>query len=135
LGEKTLRNKWINKYPDKCFSLSDRAAPLPLNHGVYTNAARSFLYRGRTRTGGYTLYPDDYLNPYIESHRPREADYEDKKYLLSFVGRSSHRVRQKIFELSFARQDVYIEDSSHFQLWEEGEQEKLMRQRYFYDML
>jgi hypothetical protein len=53
-GRKILENKLINKYPNKCFSLSDQDAPLILNRGIYASGTKSILNLGRVRTGSFT---------------------------------------------------------------------------------
>jgi hypothetical protein len=135
-GEKTLRHELISKYPDRCFSLSQDDKPLFLNRGIYTSNSRSVRTLGRVRTGSYTLYPDQYSNPFIKAHRISDNDFSDKEYLFSFIGRDSHSIRRIIFNLEYARQDILIEDSSSFKLWAtECEDKKLGKQQYYYDKL
>lgn len=134
-GEKMLGHDLVSKYPDKCFSLSQYDHPLFLNRGIYTNNTKSIRTLGRVRTGSYALNPDKFLNPYVESHVPSDQDYVQKEYLLTFIGRRSHRVRNTIFHLKFERQDIFVEDSSAFRLWAPESEEKQERQKYYYDKL
>ena len=137
-GTKVMNNDLINKYPNKCFSLSDRDHPLLLHHGIYTcGSKKSILSFGRVRTGSFTIcYGDDFRNPFIENHVFSNQSYLEKKYLLTFIGRNSSKIRNSIFNLKFERPDIYIEDSSKtFDLWGKQEyREKVERQKY-YNML
>lgn len=132
---KTSHSPIIGRFPGKSFSLSDRAGPIILHHGVYTACPGSALYRRRVRTGAYTLYPDEYLNPFIVRHTPSPPEPDNKRFLLSFIGRRCHPIRDKIFDLCFEHSDVWIEDSSEFDLWNASEVERLPRQRHYYDIL
>jgi hypothetical protein len=124
----------IDDYPSKCFSLSYRDRPVVFNRGLYESAIRSVAGWGRVRTGSYALAGS--FNPYAKRHTSADADYEGKRYLLSFIGRRSHPVRAEIFALHFSRPDVLIEDSSEFSIWtSEDETEKDRRRRYFYETL
>ena len=137
-GTKVMCHYLINKYPNKCFSLSDRDIPLILNHGIYAcGAKKSILSFGRVRTGSYTIsYGDRYRNPFIENHVFSDQSYLEKEYLLTFIGRNSSKIRNSIFNLKFERPDIYIEDSSKtFDVWGRQEYgEKVERQKY-YNML
>lgn len=136
MGHQDPANPLINKYPDKCFSLSDQDNPLILNRGIYASGAKSVMGKGRVRTGPYLLSP--YTNPYIETHVYSNYDYEDKPYLLTFIGRRcAHPVREAIFRLRFNRQDIWLEDtSSVFDLWApDRTKQSLDRQEYYFRML
>lgn len=133
--EKILSNDLLNKYPNKCFSLSNQYAPMLLNRGIYISGSKSFFTSGRIRTGSYTLYPEEYLNPFIQKHSFTGVIYHSKSYLLSFIGRKSHSVRERIFNLKFNRSDILIEDSSTFKLWKDQGKAKIERQKYFYEVL
>ena len=134
-GAKIMCHDLINKYPNKCFSLSDQDYPLILNHGIYAcGDKKSILSFGRVRTGSYTLFP--FQNPFILNHVFSNQSYLEKEYLLTFIGRDSHKIRNSIFNLKFERPDIYIEDSTKtLDVWgEQGQREKAERQKY-YNML
>ena len=119
-GAKVISCDLINKYPNKCFSISDRDLPLILHHGIYACSAKKSIWSfGRVRTGSYTIsYGDQFRNPFIENHVFSDQNYLEKEYLLSFIGRNSSKIRNSIFNLKFERPDIYIEDSSKaFDLW------------------
>ena len=136
-GEKVVKNALINKYPSKCFSLTEHFRPLFLNRGIYTNNAKSLFTLGRVRTGSYTIFGEHHLNPYVQSHAYSQQNSERKDYLLTFIGRRGNRTREAIFALGFDRQDVLIEDSSRtFRLWsDQAQEEKRKRQEYYYKVL
>jgi len=134
-GSEILRHDLINKYPSKCFSLTDADAPLFLHHGIYCSTKKSILTMGRIRTGAYTAYADRFLNPYVQGHVVSTQNRVAKKYLLSFMGRNCSDVREIIFRLDFNRRDILIEDSSSFDLWHGEDAGRMARQKYFYDVL
>ncbi len=136
-------HKLINRYPHKSFSMSDADRPLVLHHGMYTSGVKSIFNLGRVRTGSYTLYSDEYLNPYIQAHQCSEQSAIKKEYLLVFIGRRNFeppraaRLRDAIFNLKFERPDILIEDSSSFKRWslDNDKVEALKRQKHYYDRL
>jgi hypothetical protein len=133
-GAKIMSHHLINKYPDKCFSLSDQDNPIILHHGIYAcNNKKSILSFGRVRTGSYTLYPDYFHNPFIQNHVFSNQSYPEKEYLLVFIGRNSSKIRDSIFNLKFERPDIYIEDSSKtVDIWGgQGDRLKVERQKYY----
>ncbi|PQP33225.1 hypothetical protein C6A36_00305 [Desulfobacteraceae bacterium SEEP-SAG10] len=134
---KVMNHDLINKYPNKCFLLSDRDIPLILNHGIYAcGSKKSILSFGRVRTGSYTIsFGDRFRNPFIENHVFSDQDYLEKEYLLSFIGRNSSKIRNSIFNLKFERPDIYIEDSSKtFDLWGKQEYREKVERRKYYNM-
>ena len=137
-GTKVMNCDLINKYPNKCFSLSDRDMPLILHHGIYAcGAKKSILSFGRVRTGSYSVsYGDIFRNPFIENHVFSNQSYLEKEYLLTFIGRNSSKIRNSIFNLKFERPDIYIEDSSKtFNLWGKQEHREKAERRKYYHML
>jgi Exostosin family len=140
-GKKILEHQLINKYPNKSFSLSHAEHPLILHHGIYTSGVKSLFTLGRVRTGSYALYNDEYLNPYIRGHRFSPQERVGKDYLMAFIGRRFDGPRWKprnaIFDLKFTRVDVFIEDSTDFDLWDpqRNSAETVKRQKRYYDVL
>jgi len=103
-------NQLISRYPDKSFAISDSDFPFPLLHGIYTSATRRMAFKSRFRSAGYNLYPNHYMNPFLEIHSGRA--YENKKkYLYSFSGRDSSPVRFRLFELT-GGPDTWIYNTS-----------------------
>ena len=135
-GEKILANELINRWPDRCFSLSDQDHPLILNRGIYASGRKSLLGAGRVRSGSYSAYPLQFQNPYGLAHVPSDQDYARKQLLFSFIGRNSDKMRERIFRMHFKRADILVEDSSQFDLWDDREAcDKSVRQKYFIDTL
>ncbi|MFZ1743576.1 MAG: exostosin family protein [Pontixanthobacter sp.] len=123
----------IEKYPDKCFSISEQDIPCFVNRGIYTSLEKSIFTYRRARAGSYKVVHNGYFNPFIAGHVFSEDDYNEKRYLLSFIGRRCHQVRQEIFDKPFQRKDVLIEDSSsEFNLWGDRVAD---RQRHYYRAL
>jgi hypothetical protein len=140
-GKKILEHKLINKYPNTSFSLSHAPYPLILHRGIYTSGVKSIFNLGRVRTGSYALYSDEYLNPYIKGYQFAEHNPIGKEYLLVFIGRSRSsprwKLRNAIFNLKFERSDIFIENSTPFDLWAQAKDtaETLKRQKRYYDIL
>lgn len=134
-AKKFLEHDLINKYPGKCFSVCEADHPFLLHHGIYASGTQSLLAAGRIRCGSFTANNDRFLNPYVQAHVPSSADSVRKKFLLSFVGRNCCELRALIFRLKFARPDIFIEDSSDFDLWHGPEAGRNERQKHYYEML
>ncbi len=129
-----VNQETIGQYADKCFSVSYRDEPIIFNRGVYESGVKSALSLGRVMTGSYALSGS--FNSYIARHEASESDYDQKEYLLSFIGRDSHQCRRKILSLEFKRKDVFIQDSSNFSLWRcNDEIEKDRRERHYFETL
>lgn len=130
---KILCNNIIDKYPNKCFSVSFRDKPITFNRGIYESTINNFLSYGRVKTAAYN---SSGFNSYIREHIHSNKDYEIKKYLFSFIGRQSHPIRQQIFTLNISNPNILIEDSSTFDFWQcTDETEKDNRQKWYYDAL
>jgi hypothetical protein len=134
-GATILMHPLVNRFPTKCFALSDQDHPVFLLHGLYSSSSRSLLGAGRVRTGAYTLLTDNWGNPFVEAYASCPLKPVSKDYLLTFIGRRSHPIRSAVFALQFRRPDVYIEDASTFDLWSANTDTKTDRQRYYCEML
>lgn len=102
----------ISAFPEKSFSISFRDHPIIFHHGVYESPVSGFWSQGRVVPGFYQL--SGTLNPEVHERRP---DISEKKFLASFIGRNSHPCRSHLFAQHFRRHDVFIEDSSSFNMW------------------
>ena len=142
-GKKILKHELINKYPAKSFSLSEADHPIILRHGIYASGTKSIFNLRRVRTGSYTLYSDEYLNPYIKAHQISGPNSIKKEYLLTFIGRNTFssrglmKLRGTLFHLKFERPDIFIEDASTFNLWARDKDavNRPMRQQHYYEIL
>ena len=135
-GEKILANQLIRRWPSKCFSLSDADQPLYLNRGVYASATCGVAGWRRVRSGCYALYADQYRNPFIENYFYADTSAIEKRWLFSFLGRESSRVRSRLFGLKFNRSDILVVNTTTFNLWDESRNlDKREAQRRYYDDL
>jgi hypothetical protein len=134
-AKKFLQHNLINKYPGRCFSISDADHPLILHHGIYASGTKSLPATSRVRSGSFTSYNDEFLNPYVQAHVPPPKDSAAKRFLLSFVGRDCCELRTRIFRLKFERPDIFIENSSSFDLWHGQAAGRSERQKHYYDVL
>lgn len=126
------QHKIIDRFPDKCFSLSFRDKPLQLQRGLYESSTHDLLGRGRIRTG---VYPRSAFNPLIAEYESYAKQEIKRDYLFSFIGRASHSVRQRIFALKLSRDDIVIDDSSSFNFWNKTEPKREHRVRLYFDVL
>jgi len=75
------------------------------------------------------------MNSFISNHKIKTSNL-NKEYLFSFIGRDSHKVRESIFNIIFSRQDIFVENSTSFDVFNhELTQSKTERQKYFYDTM
>jgi len=127
----SLRNHpVICKYPNRCFVIAEFDDPKPLLRGVYTSAHRHLKFPFRFRNGAYTLQHPDFDNPYIANH-PGGAFRSPKKYLFSFTGRNCHPVRAAVLGQRFEREDVFVKDTSEFNLFTHQKDAKPRSQEFF----
>jgi hypothetical protein len=107
----------ISRYPEKCFTISFfKDKPLVLNRGVYESPMSLWNKQKRVITGAYL---PGMFNPLIKKSYVTgySSIREEKQNLASFIGRRSHQIRHKLFNLRFKRKDILIQDSSHFSAW------------------
>lgn len=100
----------ILRKPEKCFAISDSDRPMPLLHGIYTSASRSLRFQDRFRSGAYNLLPDEIKNPLVVRSEERSFGIP-KRYLFSFAGRDSAKVRKRLFEMAWPS-DIFIQDTT-----------------------
>jgi len=129
-----LINNVIDKYTNKCFSLTYRDKPFVFNRGVYESGVSNIFNFRRVKTGSYALSGS--FNSYIKKHIYSSFEDCDKEYLISFIGRNSHPVRTKIYSLKFSRKDIYIEDSTNFSFWNCDNFDEIdKKERNYYNVL
>ena len=121
-GHVPWSNPLIRRWPDKCFVISYEDKAVMLHHGIYSSGTKSIAARQRIRNFSYSLYPQTFLNPFVAQALPAGAKGVPKDYLMSFVGRRCHPVRDELLGLEYRRPDVCIADSSaSFELWKDGD--------------
>jgi hypothetical protein len=100
-------------HPDKCAVYTEEDNYLPLAPGVYCSAIDDESSRaGRTVSYSYVSASGRYSNPYVT-----ESGTE-KRWLFSFQGGSTSMLRKRMFNLSFSRPDVLIENTSTYYHWD-----------------
>ena len=104
------KNIAILRNPGKCFAISDSDRPMPLLHGIYTSASRSLRFQDRFRSGAYNLLPDEIKNPLVARSEGRSFEIP-KRYLFSFAGRDSAKVRKRLCQLPWPA-DVFVYDTT-----------------------
>ena len=130
---RSLRNHAVaRQYPTKAFAVDERDdwTIIPFLPGVYASAHRHLPIKKRYCSGSYSLYHEDFKNPYIEKSNLSGYSHE-KKHLASFIGRRSHKVRDALFDLKFKNETVIISDTSTFNLFTHESAGKLDRQRHY----
>jgi hypothetical protein len=118
LSSQQVKN--ISKHPlvinalHKCFLISDEDHPMPVLPGLYAALPKMSFYSSRSwlRHFRTIFYLADH-NPYIKEFKGQGVPI---RYLFSFVGSRTSRVRQKLFRLTFRRKDILLRatDSNHF---------------------
>jgi hypothetical protein len=128
-------NPLVKKYLSKSFVFTNADRPMQIIRGIYTSAEKNFINFSRVKSCSYTADYKKFVNPFISSYKYLPHDFEPK-YLFSFLGRNSHDVRNVIFNINFKRKDIFIHDSSEFNLFTHDEDvNKLEFQKKFCDIL
>lgn len=126
------RHPVIGKYPNKCYAVDERDdwPSLPFLPGVYASAHRKLPLANRYCSGSYALYHKDFKNPYVED-RNLEGYSCEKRYLASFAGRRSHKVRDALLNLRPEDETILLADTSTFNLFTHtGVDKSAQQERY-----
>jgi hypothetical protein len=114
---KLRSNLFLRAFPQKCVVLYDGDHVPWLCQGILTSLTHSRFNFGRFRSGGYFLFHPDFKNGFVErwyaSRKDRLTPPPPKAYLACFSGRACVPVRQRLFDLKWQRDDVFIRDTSH----------------------
>lgn len=108
----------FKQYPHKCLVLSQTFRPEFFVPGIYTNAYHHPLaHSSRVKAYGYFYYDTQKRNQYIAKYKEQDLT---KKYLFSFIGGSTARVRRKIFSHYQGISDSYcvIDSTQQYFHWE-----------------
>jgi hypothetical protein len=98
----------------KCFLISDEDHPLPVLPGLYAALPKLTFYSNSSWQRHFrTIFYLSNHNPYIKELRGQGGPI---RYLFSFVGSRTSRVRKKLFRLAFKREDILLRatDSAYF---------------------
>ncbi len=113
-------------HPDKCAVYTEDDNYLPLAPGVYCSAIEDESSRaGRTFSYSYVSASGRYSNRYVT-----EAGTQ-KSLLFSFQGGSTSLLRKRMFNLSFNRPDVIIENTSTYYHWDLSQPDREERQQRY----
>lgn len=125
-----LEHPLYRAFTDKCAVYTEDDNYLPLAPGVYSsaivdessNAGRIFCYSYVSASGRYS-------NKFV-------ADKDTNRTLLfSFLGGSTSMLRKRMFNLSFDRKDVVIENTSTYYHWDLTQPDRAQRQQHYADTL
>jgi Exostosin family len=109
------RNRVWQQWPEKSFAYYEGPDLPRFLHGLHSSARKSWSGGGRFQACAYPLFQRRYSNPC-----PPPAGVP-KDLLFSFAGRASHRVRRRLFALTFPRDEVVIENTSAYNHFCDGE--------------
>lgn len=127
----TLRkNLLVKRYPEKVFSIYEGDFPQRFLPGVYTSMPKSIWNLGRFATGSYS---------YCFARNGNTVDLLKNKtrsgeIFFSFIGRGRAEIRHQLFKLKFNRDDIIIEDSSHFNYFTSKTNQQLEQQLHYLDV-
>jgi len=118
-------------FPDRCAVYNEEDAYLPLVPGIYCSARRDEHSRiGRVFSYAYISRNGRHHNPFlaeVSGERVIQAA-PARRFLFSFQGGSTSMVRKRLFNLSFGREDVLIENTSSFHNWDGSQPGRRERQ-------
>jgi len=118
-------------FPERCAVYTEDDNYLPLAPGVYCSAHRDEHARvGRVFSYSYVSRNGRYQNPYLAETadaKPRMADAE-RRYLFTFQGGSTSLLRKRLFNVTFDRADVLIENTSKYYHWDDSQPDRRDRQ-------
>jgi hypothetical protein len=125
-----LDHPLYRSYPDKCAVYTEDDNYLPLAPGVYCSAQLDEHSRaGRTFTYSYVSASGRYSNQYVT---PAGTE---KKFLFTFMGGSTSMLRKRLFNLSFNRPDIIIENTSTYYHWDLNQPNREERQQRYAETL
>jgi hypothetical protein len=126
-------NSLLKSFPRKCFTIHDGDRPVPVLRGIYTSVCARAITYGRVKAGTYGLYRAECKNAFIARYAHSQVD---KRYFFSFSGRVSHPIRAALFSVRFSREDVHVEESVDFNVFENPDPGlKARRQEGFAEVL
>lgn len=107
---KNLRTHPVwKRFPESSFGYYEGDNPPGLLHGVYASATRLKGWGGRMRSSAYPVVAIWRPNP----PPPQPPAYlAPKRYLMSFVGRRSHRVRKQLLSGNWPAPEVLFDDTT-----------------------
>jgi hypothetical protein len=107
---KALRGNSVwKRFPEKSFGISESDCPPRFLHGLYSGVPKKWNRMKRFSDLAYNWHREQHPNPVPP---PEEVAAAAKKYLFSYIGRSSHPVRSRILKSCQGVPSVFAEDST-----------------------
>jgi hypothetical protein len=111
LVDALLHDRSIQAHWPKVFIHSEEARPFRLVPGLYTSLPRRAGDEDFARAIGYPCWTPNAMNLCIDQSAERPPE-RDPDLLYSFVGRRSHRVRDRLFAESHRAETTHVADST-----------------------
>jgi hypothetical protein len=112
------------EHSDKCFVFDTHYQPLGLFPGLYTSLRRHLFSPQRHRTGCYMLSFNEFVGP------DPAGESSALRYLFSFQGNFTSRIRGRLFSADFGRDDVLIQRTEPFWANTGGEEFRGFKQQF-----
>lgn len=120
LFSRLMGHELLSEFPDKCFMYNEMDRPWDVLPGLYTCMTKGHILPNRHRPFAYLSTPNQLVrNVFHESF--------ENRWLYSFMGAMSHNCRRSLMRLQHER--GYLEDTSHFNVWNATESEMQQRAR------
>lgn len=127
-----LQHPLYYRYPGRCAVYTEDDNYLPLAPGVYCSAqVDAHSQAGRTFSYSYISRDGQYSNPFVASPETPPG----KSLLFSFQGGSTSLLRKRLFNVSFNRPDVLIENTSSYFHWDLNQPGRESRQQRYAETL
>jgi hypothetical protein len=107
-------NPHYRKYSRKCIAITETDLPSYFIPALYASNRQAFLSHRRSRTISYFITQCIVPNLGIAQFAGREYP---KRYLYSFMGGSTSRVRKHLFKIVKSGEDIFIEPTHSYQHW------------------
>lgn len=111
LADALLHDRSIRTHWSKVFIHSEEARPFRLVPGLYTSLPRRAGDEDFARAIGYPCWTPSAMNLCIDQSAAAPPE-RDPDLLYSFIGRRSHGVRDRLFDISHRPDTTYVVDST-----------------------
>ncbi len=108
--------------PDRCFIYSELDNPPVLLHGISSSTPKWKSWGGRFVGFAYSLLADRSPNPPPEAINGLDPDR--KRFLLSFMGKASCRLRKRLFKIHFSHDCCILRTDFSYDRWNDWSQLK-----------
>lgn len=114
--KKLARHPLLKQFPNKVFMYNEVDKPYCALPGLYCSMPSRFFHDQRQVAFPYLMTPNRFV-PYIHQWQV------EKRWLFSFVGSASHRIRKDVIALSEVTAGG-VKDTSEFNVWDSSERER-----------